>query len=83
VTDKKRREILAHPELGDLAARRILECVFVLAPDGTILHHHLEEMDLTEDDGPITYTMNGTAPKAERSRCQIIPPLVLEFDKLD
>ena len=80
----KKRETLMHPAYGRLPARRILECVFALAPTGKYAHHHLEEVDVTESggetDGQILYTMNNTPPADGRERCQIIPPFVREFD---
>ena len=29
--------ILSHPELGELPGRKVLDCLFALAPDGSIL----------------------------------------------
>ena len=39
-------ETLVHPELGTLAARRLLDCVFALTPKGTIAHFHIEQMEV-------------------------------------
>ena len=75
------REILVDPDLGELPARRVLECVFVLRPDGPILHHHLEELRVEEGGERIVYTPSGQPAAAERARCQIIPPRVTEFDR--
>jgi len=80
----KKRETLLHSEHGRLPARKILECIFALSPNGKIVHHHLEEVSTRETggetDGEIEYTMTGTAPVNGRERCQIIPPFVREFD---
>lgn len=80
----KKREILSHPFLGRLPARKVLECIFALSPTGNILHHHLEEVsrtDLaTEEGGGALYRLAGTPPAPGRERCRIIPPLVQEFD---
>ena len=73
------RESLSHPAFGKIPARRILECIFALAPDSPILHWHLEEMNTAEENGDILYTLNGQPPAAGRERCRVIPPLVREF----
>ena len=80
----KKRETLIHQEHGSLPARKILDCIFALAPNGRYAHHHIEEVSVQESggetDGEIVYTMNNTPPEAGRERCQIIPPFVREFD---
>jgi hypothetical protein len=80
----KKRESLSHPSLGKLPARKVLECIFVLSPTGSILHYHLEEVSKTEsatgEGGEILYTLTGVPPGPGRERCRIIPPLVREFD---
>ncbi len=81
MTENKQSEILVHPRHGCIPARRILECVFALSPEGPILHHHLEEVDVKEDAGATIYTLNGNDPNPDRRRCQIIPPLVPEFGR--
>ena len=83
MSEDKTAEALVHPELGRLPARRLLQCIFALSPDGPILHHHLEEMDVTQESGITLYTLNGEAPLDERTRCQIIPPMVPKFPQLD
>ena len=80
---KRQPEVMSHPEHGRIPAVKVLECVFALSPDGPILHHHLEEMDVSEVSGVIVYTINGRQSDPERSRCQIIPPLVPAFPVLD
>ncbi len=80
--DKRQPEAMVHPEHGRIPAVKVLECVFALTPDGPILHHHLEEMDVSEVSGVTVYTITGRQPNAERSRCQIIPPLVPAFPEL-
>ena len=78
------REILSHPAWGTLPARKVLECVFALSPEGRILHHHLEEFSRTElANGGMQYSFNGQTPAPERQRCRIIPPLVREFGTVD
>ena len=77
-----KREILQHPEHGDVPARKLLDCIFALTPDGRIQHYHIEQMQVAEDDGEIRYTLTDTPPADERQRCQIIPPFVTKFDKL-
>ncbi len=80
----KKRETLVHLEHGRLPARKVLDCIFALAPTGKYAHHHIEEVSVEarggETDGEILYTMNRTPPAAGRERCQIIPPFVREFD---
>lgn len=39
-------EILIHPEHGPLRARRVLDCVFALLPEGRILHRHIDDLTL-------------------------------------
>ena len=81
--DRRQPVAMVHPEHGRIPAAKVLECVFALSPDGPILHHHLEEMDVSEVAGVVVYTMNGKQPDLNRSRCQIIPPLVPAFPVLD
>ena len=68
--------ILAHPDLGDLPGRRVLDCLFALAPDGSILHLHAEQAEAT---GPGQLRLNGQAPREDRARCCIIPPSVVDL----
>ncbi|MDP6184234.1 MAG: hypothetical protein QF609_10485 [Gammaproteobacteria bacterium] len=81
--EQKKPESLLHPAHGRIPARKVLECIFALSPDGPILHHHLEEVEVGEDSGTIVYTLNGGPPYPERRLCQIIPPLVPEFSVPD
>ena len=72
-------ETFVHPELGELPARRLLDCVFVLAASGRILHFHAEQTTIETTDAAVRYTFNPTPPLPERARCQIIPPFVPAF----
>ena len=83
MTEQKPPEALVHPEHGRIPARKLLDCIFALSLDGPILHHHLEEVDVSEELGVTVYTLNGKQPLPERSRCQIIPPMVPAFPSLD
>jgi hypothetical protein len=83
MTEQKRPEALVHSEHGRIPARKLLDCIFALSPDGPILHHHLEEVDVSDESGVTLYTINGSGPLPERSRCQIIPPMVPAFPVLD
>ena len=83
MSDSKPTEALLHPTLGKLPARKVLECLFALSPDGPYMHHHLEEITVTEDADGIVYRLNGQPPAAGRERCRIIPPLVNEFDSFE
>jgi hypothetical protein len=83
MSEDKPAEALVHPELGRLPARKLLQCIFALSPDGPILHHHLEETDVSHESELTLYTLNGQSPLDERSRCQIIPPMVPKFPRLD
>ena len=77
------RERLSHPTLGQLPARRVLDCIFALSPEGPILHFHQEQTSKTESENDgICYTLTNQAPAPGRERCRIIPPLVREFDVL-
>ncbi|MGR8921794.1 MAG: hypothetical protein ACU85V_19450 [Gammaproteobacteria bacterium] len=72
---------LDHPEHGELPARRLLDCVFALAPDGRILHFHTEQVDIDAGGAEVHYRPNGAPPAPERARCQIIPPFVTAFPR--
>ena len=78
----KRVEIVVHPSLGRLPARRILECVFALTPGDGILHYHVEEASVCDLDGGegVLYRLTGAPPSPGRERCRVIPPLVTEFE---
>lgn len=69
----------AHGDHGEIPVKIVLDCVFALAPDGQILHHHAEEFSIQENDAEILLSFNGEAPEESRSRCQIIPPRIPEF----
>ena len=73
------RESLAHPSLGKLPARKILECIFALSPTGVILHHHLEEVSKTDGADGVLYTLTGQPAAPGRERCRIVPPFVRQF----
>ena len=81
--ERKQPEALVHPEHDRIPARKVLECIFALSPDGPILHYHLEEVEASDESGITVYTLNGKAPHSERYRCQIIPPMIPEFPVLD
>jgi len=72
---------LEHPEHGSLPAMRLVDCVFALAPNGRILHFHVEQTAIEGAADRVLYRLTATAPHAERSRCQIIPPLVNAFPR--
>lgn len=75
-------EMLQHPEDGALPARRLLDCVFALAPDGRIRHYHVEQVESeTDAEGVVHYRLTDTPPAPERARCQVIPPLVTQFPR--
>ena len=79
-TSVRKRETLLHPEYGRLPARKVLDCIFALAPTGKIAHFHAEQVEPTETDGEILYAKTDTAATDGRERCQVIPPFVREFD---
>lgn len=83
MTEQKKPEALIHTDYGRIPARKLLDCIFALSPDGPILHYHLEQVDVSDESGITLYTINGEAPQPERSRCQIIPPMVPAFPVLD
>lgn len=81
------KERLLHPSLGELPARRILDCIFALSPTGTILHYHIEQanrtdLPATEGEG-VRYILTDQPAAPGRERCRIIPPLVREFDAVE
>ena len=80
----KKRETMFDSSHGPLPARRILDCIFALAPTGKYIHKHIEEFDVVEgtDDRreEVCYRANDSSPTDTRERCQIIPPMVREFD---
>ena len=79
----QKREVLSHPTLGKLPARKVLECIFALSPTGSILHHHLEEVGKTDSADGVLYTLTGQPAAPGRERCRVIPPLVRQFDALE
>lgn len=72
---------LEHPDHGRLPARRLVECVFALAPNGRILHFHTEQVEIIPDEDGSVGRLTGAAPAPERSRCQVIPPLINSFPR--
>ena len=68
-----------HHEKGSCPLELLLDCVFVLTPEGRILHYHKEEIAIQKKEGNEVYSLNGSPPRGERDRCQIIPPLVNSF----
>lgn len=72
-------EILNHPEHGEIPARRLLDCIFALTPQGRILHFHVEQCSIAEAGGALRYALTGAEPLPERARCQVIPPFVTAF----
>ncbi|MCS6927455.1 MAG: hypothetical protein NZ578_16315 [Candidatus Binatia bacterium] len=80
-------ERLLHPSLGELPARRILDCIFALSPTGNILHYHIEQVNKTDlppaEGAGIRYTLTDQPAALGRERCRIIPPLVREFDPVE
>ena len=70
---------LQHPEFGELPARRLVDCVFALAPNGRILHFHVEQVEMIEAGDTPRLRLTATPALAERARCQVIPPLVNVF----
>jgi hypothetical protein len=60
-----------------------LDCIFALAPNGTILHFHQEQVrkgDLSTPGSPgALYTLTDNPAAEGRERCRIIPPFVREF----
>lgn len=68
--------ILSHPELGELPGRKLLDCLFALAPDGSILHLHAEQVEATS---PGRLRLTGEPPAPDRARCCVIPPSVVEL----
>jgi hypothetical protein len=77
-----KRETLVHPSLGTLPARRVLDCIFAIAPQRNILHYHVEQVsqaDLPGGTDGVTYTLADKAPNDNRKRCCIIPPFVKDF----
>ena len=66
-----------------MPAKVLLDCVFVLLPSGDIVHHHDEELSVEETNDEVVFAVNGNEPDEARSRCQIIPPRIPEFPKLN
>jgi hypothetical protein len=79
MTTNHRPEILLHPTHGELPARRVLDCIFALLPDGPILHRHIEDVAVTDATAAIRYTLHETPPAEARAQCRVIPPRVREF----
>jgi hypothetical protein len=81
MTETKKRESLSHPDFGELPVVKVLECIFALAPDGVILHRHLEELDTVIEGDEVLYTISSRPPEPGRERCRIIPPLARAFER--
>ena len=81
------RETLSHPSLGQLPARKVLDCIFALAPNGTILHFHQEQVSTgnfpTLGLTGALYTLTDHPATEGRERCRIIPPFVREFGAVE
>ena len=77
--DAKPKQTLLHPQLGVLRARRVLDCIFALQPDGPMLHRHIEDVEIDSAAPGIQYILQDRPPDASHARCRIIPPRVLEF----
>ncbi|MBM4228701.1 MAG: hypothetical protein FJ164_13330 [Gammaproteobacteria bacterium] len=71
--------VLVHPELGILPARQVLDCIFALHPQGSILHRHITEMRTEQDTSGTRFVLESLAPDPAHARCRIIPPRVAEF----
>ncbi|MEQ8231386.1 MAG: hypothetical protein RLW61_00265 [Gammaproteobacteria bacterium] len=69
---------LEHPEHGRLPAQRLVDCLFALTPNGRILHFHVEQVEMAQGTNGIVH-LTAAEPLPERSRCQVIPPLVNSF----
>ncbi len=69
--------ILEHPDLGRLPARRLLDCIFALAPDQSLLHLHIEQVRCSADGRVLAFT--DALPEESRKRCRVIPPFVVAF----
>lgn len=76
-----KREVLVHPTHGVIPARQLLDCIFALTKDGRIEHYHVEQMEVAHEAKTVRFTLTEARPAEERSRCQIIPPFVTEFDE--
>ena len=79
MNDKAAIETLVHPELGELPARRLLDCVFALPAHGRMLHLHIEQLDVEPGADELRYVLTDRPARPERARCQVIPPFVPEF----
>lgn len=79
MTDALPMFLLLEGHAAPLPARRRLDCVFALSPEGRILHFHLGQ--LREEVRPDARCYHLVAPDGapDRVRCRVIPPLVPEF----
>lgn len=77
--DTTPRQTLLHPRHGVLPARRVLDCIFALQPDGPIQHHHLDDVEVRPAADGIQYVLQERPPSAAHARCRVIPPRVTEF----
>ncbi|MGR8949732.1 MAG: hypothetical protein ACU84Q_16945 [Gammaproteobacteria bacterium] len=75
--------VFDHPDLGRIPAKVLLDCVFALTSEGKILHYHSEQLSADESGQEILFSLSGEPADESRSRCQIIPPRVPEFPKLN
>ena len=78
---KKKSQYLVHPEMGQIPAIRIIDCVFGLMKNGRIAHFHIEQMEVTEEETKLCFNFIDKPPREQRSRCQVIPPFVNAFKR--
>ncbi len=81
MTDKK-WQYIAHPEMGEIPAIRVVDCIFGLKENGRIAHFHVEQMEISDQKGSLCFRFTDNDPAAERSRCQVIPPFINAFKKI-
>ncbi len=72
-------EVLVHPDLGALPARRVLDCIFALHPEGPILHRHITEVRSEQNAAETRFVLESLTPDPAHARCRVIPPRVAEF----
>ncbi len=79
MSNVKPHQTLIHPQHGSLPARRILDCVFALQPNGPILHVHVPDVTIRDGAVGVEYVLQDRPPSPDHARCRIIPPFVAAF----
>jgi hypothetical protein len=80
MTNQKPQHIV-HPEMGEIPAIRVIDCIFGLMKNGRIAHFHVEQMEVREQEKKLYFQFTDNNADEHRTRCQVLPPFVNAFKK--